>query len=70
MEMNAGAKQSVFYGGIIKYAVSLLSVFLILFPFTFRLVYASSGMMLQSMYTQLLRVKVTPFHTGSMLVLR
>ncbi len=41
--MNAGAKQSVFYGGIIKYAVSLLSVFLILFPFTFRLVYASSG---------------------------
>ena len=43
MEMNAGAKQSVFYGGIIKYAVSLLSVFLILFPFTFRLVYASSG---------------------------
>lgn len=41
--MNAGAKQSFFYGGIIKYAVSLLSVFLILFPFTFRLVYASSG---------------------------
>ena len=41
--MNADDKQSFFHKGIIKYVASVLSIFLIIFPFAFKLVYASSG---------------------------